>query len=120
MAPHKTFKRQGFDIHIETRISFANAALGIEITVPTVDGDVKYKIPAGTQPGTIFRLKGKGVPRVNSAGRGDQYVKVIVDVPKQLNDKQVEALKMFMEASGESTEEIGEIKKKFNLFGNKK
>ncbi|ARC85534.1 chaperone protein DnaJ [Clostridium argentinense CDC 2741] len=120
VAPHKTFKRQGFDIHIETRISFANAALGIEITVPTVDGDVKYKIPAGTQPGTIFRLKGKGVPRVNSAGRGDQYVKVIVDVPKQLNDKQVEALRMFMEASGESTEEFGETKKKFNLFGNKK
>ena len=64
-----------------------NAALGVEITVPTVDGDVKYSVPAGTQSGTLFRLKGKGVPRVNSSGRGDQYVKVIVDIPKTLNDK---------------------------------
>jgi len=101
VAPHKAFKRQGFDIHMETHISFAKASFGTEIKVPTVDGDVTYKIPAGTQPGTVFRLKGKGVPRVNSAGRGDHYVKVIVDVPKALNDKQKEALRMFMEASGE-------------------
>ena len=95
------FDRRGNDIYIDTHISMGKAALGVEITVPTVDGDVKYSIPAGTQSGTLFRLKGKGVPRVNSSGRGDQYVKVIVDIPKNLNEKQVEALKAFMEASGE-------------------
>lgn len=101
VAPHATFKRKGFDIYIDTNISFSKAALGTEIKVPTVDGDVKYEVPAGTQPGTIFRLKGKGVPRVNGHGRGDQYVNVIVDIPKNLNQKQKEALVMFMEASGE-------------------
>ena len=102
---------------IDTQISMAKAALGAEITVPTVDGDVKYTVPAGTQSGTIFRLKGKGVPRVNSSGRGDQYVKVIVDIPKNLNEKQEEALKAFMEATGEAVEgEHKSHKKGFNLF----
>jgi molecular chaperone DnaJ len=101
VMPHNVFKREGNDIYIDTHISFASAALGVEIKVPTVDGDVKYTIPSGTQPETRFRLKGKGVPRVNGNGRGDQYVKVVVDVPKSLNEKQKEALKMFMEASGE-------------------
>lgn len=90
---------------MDTHVSFAQATLGAELKVPTVDGDVKYSMPQGTQPGTVFRLKGKGVPRVNSAGRGDQYVNVVVDVPKTLNEKQREALKLFMEASGEETEE---------------
>ncbi|MCR3758201.1 molecular chaperone DnaJ [Clostridium felsineum] len=101
VAPHKQFKREGFDIYIDTHLSFPKAALGTEITVPTIDGDVKYTIPAGTQSGTVFRLKGKGVQRVNSSGRGNEYVKVIVDTPKTLNEKQKEALKLFMEASGE-------------------
>ena len=70
----------------------------------TVDGDVKYDIPSGTQPGTVFRLRGKGVPKVNSSGRGDQYVNVIVDIPKSLNDKQKSALKLYMEASGEAVQ----------------
>ncbi|MCM0648832.1 molecular chaperone DnaJ [Clostridium swellfunianum] len=102
VAAHPQFKRKGFDIYIDRHISFAKATLGCELKVPTVDGEVKYDVPAGTQPGTVFRLKGKGVPRVNSSGRGDQYVNIIVDVPKSLNEKQKEALKMFMEASGES------------------
>ena len=84
--------------------------MGTEIKVPTVDGDVKYKVPAGTQSGTVFRLKGKGIPRVNGHGRGDQYVKVIVDIPKSLNDKQKEALKLFMEASGENVDFLKKIK----------
>ena len=91
----------------------SKAALGVEIIVPTVDGDVKYTIPEGTQSGTLFRLKGKGVPRVNSTGRGDQYVRVIVDIPKNLNEKQKEALKSFMEACGESID--GEVKHKKGL-----
>lgn len=122
VTPSKTFKRKGFDIYIDYTISMARATLGAEVTVPTVDGDVKYTIPAGTQPGTLFRLKGKGVPRVNSSGRGDQYVNVIVEVPKNLNDKQKEALKAFMEASGEHYEEDskdGKDKKGFmgKIFG---
>ena len=110
MSSHAAFKRKGFDIYIDTHISFSKAALGTEIKVPTVDGDVKYDVPAGTQPGTIFRLKGKGVPKVNGHGRGDQYVNVIVDIPKNLNQKQKEALVMFMEASGEIP--VGEGNKK--------
>ncbi|MGH4118869.1 molecular chaperone DnaJ [Clostridium sp.] len=113
VTPHKTFKRNGIDIHIESHVSFGYAALGTEIKVPTVDGDVKYKVPAGTQSGTVFRLKSKGVPRVNGHGRGDQYVKVIVDIPKALNDKQKTALKLFMEASGEIVEVSEENKKSF-------
>ncbi|MDP4145641.1 MAG: molecular chaperone DnaJ [Bacillota bacterium] len=117
VAPSNVFKRNGIDLSIETHISFGKAALGTEIKVPTVDGDVKYTVPAGTQPGTVFRLKGKGVPRVNGTGRGDQYVKVIVDVPKNLNEKQKEALKLFMEASGETLHDgkesfVDKIKKK--------
>ena len=110
VASSKQFERRGNDIYIDTHISMSKAALGVEIVVPTVDGDVKYTIPEGTQSNTLFRLKGKGVPRVNSSGRGDQYVRVIVDIPKNLNDKQKEALKAFMEACGESVE--GEVKHK--------
>jgi len=101
VAPSKTYTRKGFDLYIDEHISMAKAALGVDIKVPTIDGEVKYSIPSGTQSGTLFRLKGKGVQRVNSSARGDQYVKVIVDIPKALNEKQKEALRMFMEASGE-------------------
>ncbi len=120
VTPHNMFKRKGFDIYIDQHISMASAALGVEVTVPTIDGDVKYSIPEGTQSNTMFRLKGKGVPRVNSYGRGDQYVNVIVDIPKDLNEKQKEALRMFMEASGEK---MGENKKNASfmdkIFGGK-
>lgn len=105
------FDRRGNDIFIDTHISMGKATLGTEITVPTVDGDVKYTIPAGTQSGTMFRLKGKGVPRVNSSGRGDQYVKVIVDIPKSLTNKQKEALEAFMESCGENIDGEGTHKK---------
>ena len=105
VAPHKYFKRRGNDIYIDTHISMAKAALGTEIKVPTVDGDVIYTVPSGTQPGTRFRLKGKGVPKINSSSRGDQYVDVVVEVPKKLNDKQKEAFEMFLEASGEHKSE---------------
>ncbi|NFA60523.1 molecular chaperone DnaJ [Clostridium sporogenes] len=104
VASHPIFKRKGFDVYIEKHISFAQAALGVEIKVPTVDGEVKYEVPAGTQPGTVFRLKGKGVPRINSTARGNQYVTIIVDIPKKLNSKQKEALTMYIEASGETVE----------------
>lgn len=119
VTPSKKFTRKGVDVYIDTHISMAKAALGTEITVATVDGDVKYTIPQGTQSGTLFRLKNKGIPRVNSSGRGDQYVKVIVDIPKTLNDKQKEALKMLMEASGESFDELAHHKKSIKDMFNK-
>ena len=108
--PHKLFKRRGYDIYMDTTLSFSKAAMGVELKVPTIDGDVKYSVPPGTQPGTVFRLKGKGVPKVNGHGRGDQYVNIIVEIPKSLNNKQKEALLMYMEASGEISEEDGSKK----------
>jgi molecular chaperone DnaJ len=110
VMPHKVFKRKGYDIFMDSHISFSKASLGVELKVPTIDGDVKYSVPAGTQPGTVFRLKGKGVPKVNGHGRGDQYVNVVVDIPKTLSAKQKEALLMYMEASGEISEEDGSKK----------
>jgi len=117
VMPSKEFKRKGNDIYVDAHISMASAALGVEIKVPTVDGDVSYTVPAGTQSGTLFRLRGKGVPRVNSSGRGDQYVKVIVDIPKTLNEKQKEALKMFMEASGETVKGDTHVKEEKHKKG---
>lgn len=95
VRPHPFFERDNFDIWCEVPITFAQAALGDELIVPTVDGNVKHVISEGTQPGTILRLKGKGVPYINGRGRGDQYVKVIVEVPKNLNKKQRDKLKEF-------------------------
>lgn len=117
--PHSTFKRKGYDIYIDEHISFAKATLGAEIKVPTIDGDVKYEIPAGTQSGTMFRLRGKGIPAVNGRGRGDQLVNIIVDIPKSLNEKQKEALRLFMEASGEMVDEGGKKSFMDKFFGNK-
>lgn len=118
VAPSDTFQRRDNDIYIEEHVSFAQAVLGVELNVPTVDGDVSYKVPAGTQSHTTFRLKGKGVPNVRGYGRGDQYVKVIVDIPKKINEKQKEALLEYVEAAGEKLEHGEDDKKGFfkNIF----
>lgn len=105
IRPHKYFVREGYDIYLDMPISFVQAALGDDVEVPTIDGDVKYSIPEGTQTGTVFRLKGKGIQRMNSATRGDQYVKVKIDVPKKLTEKQKEILRTFASESGESVQE---------------
>lgn len=97
VRPDPIFIREDYDIHVDIPITFAQAALGDEITVPTIDGKVKYNISEGTQSGTVFRLRGKGVKKLNSSSRGDQYVKVYVEVPSKLNKKQKEALKAFEE-----------------------
>ena len=95
VRPDPIFDRDGYDIWCEIPITYAQATLGDEIIVPTVDGKVSYNIPEGTQPGTVFRLRNKGVPYVNGRGRGEQYVRVILEVPRGLNTKQKDALKSF-------------------------
>lgn len=92
---HPLFKREGYDIHCDIPVTYMEAVLGSEITVPTIDGDVKYNISEGTQTGTVFRLKGKGVKKLNRTERGNQYVKVYVEVPKNLSKKQKDLLKAF-------------------------
>ena len=92
VRPHKLFSRQGDDLYLEMPISFDQAALGAELVVPTLDGKVSYKIPAGTQPGTVFRLRDKGVKRLRRDSRGDLYVKVNLEVPTKLNGKQKKAI----------------------------
>lgn len=102
VRPHPLFTRDGFDVWCEMPITFAQAALGCEVTVPTLDGKVSYTIPAGTQPGEAFRLKGKGIQQLNRYGRGDQYVKITVEVPKNLNEKQKQLLRDFDAATTDS------------------
>ena len=92
---HKLFVRQGYDILCDYPISFVQATLGAEIQVPTIDGKVSYSIPEGTQSGTVFRLKGKGVQRLNSTQRGDQYVTIKVEIPKGLSESQKDLLRQF-------------------------
>lgn len=92
VKPHKLYKRAGQDLQIEIPISFEQAALGDDIVVPTLEDKVSYKVPAGTQPNTVFRLRGKGLPYVNSSRKGDLYVKVILEVPTKLNSQQKEAI----------------------------
>ncbi len=89
------FQRDGFDVWVDIPITYAQAVLGDEITVPTVDGKVSYNVPEGTQPGTTFRLRNKGIPYVNGRGRGDQYVRVTIEVPTNLSGKQKDMLKEF-------------------------
>ncbi|OPX42669.1 chaperone protein DnaJ [Ruminiclostridium hungatei] len=107
---HPLFKRQGNDVVCEVPVTFAQAALGAELEVPTLDGKVKYTVPEGTQTGSVFRLKGKGIPFLRGNGRGDQYVKVNIDVPKKLNEKQKALLKEFAELGGD---EVHEQRKSF-------
>lgn len=92
---HPLFTREGYDIHCEIPVTYTQAVLGDEITVPTIDGNVKYNISEGTQTGTVFRLKGKGVQKLHRSDRGNQYVKINVEVPKNLTKKQKELLKAF-------------------------
>ncbi|MCI6245180.1 MAG: molecular chaperone DnaJ [Eubacterium sp.] len=95
IKPHPHFKRDGYNVWYEKHVSFVEAALGAELQVPTLDGNVKYTMPAGTQPNDVFKLKGKGIQRLNSVGRGDQLVRIIVDIPKSLTHEQKELLMQF-------------------------
>ena len=105
VQPHEIFRRDGVDVFCEAPITFTQAVLGAELEIPTIDGKVKYSIPEGTQTGTVFRLKGKGIPVLNGRGRGDQYVTVVIETPRNLNKEQKEALRKFSESVGESNYE---------------
>ena len=110
IRPHPLFTRNGYDVLCEIPVTFSQAALGDTLTVPTIDGKVEYTIPEGTQPGTVFRLRGKGIQSVNGRGRGDQYVNIQLEVPKKLSERQKELLKEF---DSISTEENHQKKKAF-------
>ena len=105
VKPHARFERDGDDIYFELKLTFPQASLGDEIEVPTVHGKVKLKIPVGTQSGTTFRLKGKGVKNVHGYGMGDQHVVVKVITPSKLTEKQKQLLRDFAEISGDILEE---------------
>ena len=112
IQPHAYFRRDGVNVLYSMPISFSQAALGAEVSVPTLDGGVRYTIPEGTQTGTVFRLKGKGIPHVGYKTRGDQFITVSVTTPTKLTKEQRELLEKFAEASGENTKA-----KKKGIFG---
>lgn len=95
VIPDKRFQREGADIITEEHISFARAALGTELPVETIHGQVKIRVPEGTQPDTLIRLRGKGIPYLRRQGQGDHYVRIKVTVPQKLSRKQKELLEEF-------------------------
>jgi molecular chaperone DnaJ len=123
VAPHPVFERQGRDVICEVTISFAKAALGGRIEVPTLDGKETLHLPEGTQPGDVFRIRGKGLPEVGRPNRGDQHVLIQVSTPTHLNERQRKALMEFAVASGEEvgeTEEASLFEKVKNIFAGKR
>ena len=114
IKPSPIFQRDGSTVLYEQTVSFYQAAMGAELEIPTIDGKVKWSLPAGTQPGTTFRLKGKGIPTLQGRGRGDQYVTVKVKVPVNLNAEQKEALRAFGVAMGEA---VGAAEEESGLKG---
>jgi molecular chaperone DnaJ len=107
---HPLFVREGNDVVCEVPLSFAQAALGVEIEVPTLEGKARVKIPAGTQSGQVFTLKGRGIPDLNGYGRGDEVIRVVVETPRKLSPRQRELLEEFARLSGE---EVHPLSKSF-------
>lgn len=99
VKPHKLFKREGYNLRLDFPISFTQAALGGDVDVPTLSGPVKYRIPEGTQNDAEFRIKGCGIQQLRGAGKGDLLVRVRVEVPKRLTDKQKEILRQFEDST---------------------
>ena len=121
IRPHKILERDGYDIHVEKVISVAQAALGDTIKIETIDGLVELNIPEGTQSGVSLRMRGKGVPKLQSSGRGDQYVHLTVEIPKHLTEKQKELLREFDAATGGTLQKTeGETQERKSFFGKKK
>lgn len=97
VKPHKLFTRENYDLYCDVTVSFTQAALGGEIDVPTLGGMIKHNLAEGTQPGTVVRLRGQGIQNLRGAGKGDLYIKINVEIPRKLNDKQKELLRQFDE-----------------------
>lgn len=102
VRPHPIFEREGYDMYCEIPITFTQAVLGTQIEVPTLEGKELHTLDEGTQPGDVFKLKGKGIQNVSGRGKGDLYVKVVVEVPKGLSEHQKSLLQQF-EASTTET-----------------
>ncbi len=117
VKPHPFFERDGYNVWYDMKVSYAQATLGDTLRVPTLDGQVEYDLPAGTQPGSVFKLKGRGIPVINTTRKGDQLIRIIVEVPKNLSTAQKEALLKFNETMGNKA--INPEEKK-SIFGNKK
>ncbi|HZF53670.1 MAG TPA: molecular chaperone DnaJ [Polyangiaceae bacterium] len=119
VSPHELFRRVGDDIVCSMPISFAQASLGGEIEIPTLEGRGRLRVPPGTQPGTVLRVRGKGIPRRVMGGRGDQLVEVTVEVPTQLTDRQKELIAELAEALGENVQpqQATFMEKLKSLFG---
>ncbi|MDD6395940.1 MAG: molecular chaperone DnaJ [Firmicutes bacterium] len=115
IRPHPVFERDGYDVHMEQPISYGQAVLGADIEVPTLDGNVKIKIPAGTQPGDINRMQGKGIQRLNSRLKGDQYVHFTIAVPKNVTEEQRELIMQLEKSMGTDLSKFAK-KKKGKLF----
>lgn len=113
VRPHPIFEREGTSVYMEQEISYAQAVLGAEVEVPTLDGKVKLTIPEGTQPGAVFRMRGRGIPSLRGGGRGDQFVSIKMGVPKNLTSSQKELLRQFAASMGEDVARGG-------IFGKKK
>ena len=119
VRPHPDFERDGYNIWYDCHVNFVQATLGDTIMVPTLDGKVKFDLPAGTQPGAVISLKGRGIQYLNSRGKGDQYVRIVVEVPKNLTFQQREALKHFKTVMGYDDDKDKDDEKK-GFFGKKK
>ena len=115
VRPSPVFQREGTNIYITTKLNFIQAALGAEIEVPTLDGAVSLTIPEGTQTGSVFRLRGKGVPSLRGGGRGDQFVTLELETPKNLNGRQKELMRELADSFGEKVKDKGA-----SPFGRKK
>ena len=101
ILPHDVFERDGRNLFVEAPISFGEAALGAEIHVPTLDGTALVKIPAGSQTGTVFRLKGKGMPDLRGYGNGDEFVNVKVVTPTKLSSEEKDLIERFTKSVGQ-------------------
>lgn len=120
VRPHPFFERDGFDVWCEVTVTYAQAALGDILYVPTLDGKVKYELPAGTQPGEVFRFRNRGIQQLSGRGKGDQFVKIVVDVPRNLSNEQKDMLKKFNDSLSNKPKNnipdepiVGEEKKSF-------
>ncbi len=118
VRPDAIFERDGYDVWTEVPLTYTQAALGAEIIVPTVDGKVKYTVPEGVQVGTVVRLRGKGIKKLYRSDRGDHYMKITVEIPKNLTKEQKQKLKAFEDSLSEKNYQkrqtfFDKIKEKF-------